>query len=214
MARTDWILPEALWWVLYGDPAAIGAEMDYGRSEILKDPAEVVVATALQTGRSAEAQEAEPWEALRLALIMGRAIARGTYELMGGFGQRVIPADEWPNLVFYRAYLRPAAFDEFASADNPTRCWYHRVRFDRASVIAAFPSKPGLVDEAWRPGPKERITEWCRSDRAEAAARARIKSDIGAPSEKAICRDLFKMWQEADRKNGSARSIETMRASR
>jgi len=212
MVRQEWTLPEALHWIIYRDGEQVGRALQFGASPLVTDRASVLIAACQLLGAQV-GTEAEPFEALELEIIQGAVVAVGDVQMWSaGRARRVLKPGQWESLCFYRdPYSRGDAASMAYRERSDTR-YLTALRFERVGLVAAFPARSAAVSAAWNPGPQERLTEWCRSPRAEAGARERIKVDGGAASEKAICRELLAMWREAARENGTARSIETIRA--
>ena len=87
---------------------------------------------------------------------------------------------------------------EYVGEDETRRAIY---------VIQQVPPPP-----AWWPGPEEPLKKWCApAGEAEDEARSRLTARSAAVTDRAICRELSEMWQEAGRKGGAAGTINTTR---
>lgn len=78
-------------------------------------------------------------------------------------------------------------------------------------LIEAQPKVPP-PPPAWWPGPEEPLKKWCApAGEAEDEARSRLTARSAAVSDRAICRELSEMWQEAGRTGGKAGTMNTTR---
>lgn len=93
--------------------------------------------------------------ALRHALAAGDVVGYGVRDRRGSVER--IPATEWDALTFGdRADLPPGACAISTDPANPTA--WRSLRFDRASVVAAFPAAGG----DWRVQPNMELKDWLR----------------------------------------------------
>jgi hypothetical protein len=157
----------------------------------------------------------QAWSNLRAACQQGAVIAEGVRA--GESRRATVPTGDWT--VFDWIDLPEAGqIDDYATNWRPGvshwRVW-EDLRFDRVSVVAAFPSEFGQAEpvyvEPWRYRPGDSQMSYATRPEVVEEAERLVPSQLGAPaSEAAICREIAKL-SAIDGPNWPAQSIAVQR---
>lgn len=148
--KPEWSYAEAMYWIAFRSPEAIGAHLQYGRSPKCSDRPDVVagIIELLDEEERADLMEPKPGDALRLALLSG-SVQAWAEPRDATLSTREFTAADWQHLHYEDGPARMAGWVDRreTSARRPMSGVHVNMRFSRQGVMAAFPARTNAAAE-------------------------------------------------------------------